>query len=100
MLFRSQIRGLQAGRPAEGLVPWAWWAFGDEGLRDKTGRFTEIQLLGDVRLADGSLVLGGRGATVVMRAPAETAGWSLAPKSWSAKGPVPDAAVQSARLLR
>lgn len=96
----EQVRGLQPGRPTDGLVPWAWWAFGDEGLRDKTGRFTEIQLLGDVRLADGCLVLGGRGATVVMRTATEAAGRALTPKSWSAKGPVPEAAVQSARLLR
>ena len=34
-------------------------------LREKTGRFTEIKLLGDVRIEDGCLVLGGKGATVI-----------------------------------
>ena len=43
------------------LKPWAWWSFADEGLREKTGRFNQIQLLGDVRIEDGCLVLGGQG---------------------------------------
>jgi beta-fructofuranosidase len=103
-LGREAIAGLQPGRTSGDLKPWAWWSFADEGLREKTGRFNQIQLSGAVRIADGCLVLGGKGATVVMASapdPADgKATWAPVPKAWSLTGPVPDEVVRSTRLLR
>jgi beta-fructofuranosidase len=99
-LDREAIATLKPGQAGD-LKPWAWWSFGDEGLREKTGRFTEIQLLGDVRLEDGALVLGGKGATVINTALGDGGDNPLAvPKKWSAAGAVPDDVVASARQLR
>jgi len=84
-----------------GLKPWAWWSFSDEGLREKTGRFTEILLVGDVHIADGCLVLGTNGATVItMCSGGDEANQIAVPKKWAFDGPVPDDVIRSARLLR
>ena len=64
-LAQEVISSLIPGKPSKDLKPWAWWSFADEGLREKTGRFTEIKLVGDVRIEDGCLVLGGKGASVI-----------------------------------
>lgn len=101
-------RGLAAGELGElvvgergGVEPWAWWDFGSEGLREKTGRFREIQLVGDVRVEGGCLVLGGDGATVITTCSGGEGGRQVeVPRQWSAGGVVPGEVVQSARLLR
>ena len=100
-LDREALASLQPGQRTGDLKPWAWWSFADEGLREKTGRFTEIKLLGDVRIEDGSLVLKGKGATVITTAAGDSGGQQIAvPKTWSLASPVPDEVVRSARLLR
>lgn len=102
-LSQDAIAKLQPGVASDGAKPWAWWSFADDGLRDKTGRFNNIQLAGDVRIADGCLVLGGKGATVFMAAtPDATDGknWAPVPKAWSPSDPVPDEVLRSTRLLR
>ncbi|MFM1944037.1 MAG: Sucrose-6-phosphate hydrolase [Verrucomicrobiota bacterium] len=101
-------RGLLAGELGElragelgGLEPWAWWDFAGEGLRERTGRFREIQLVGDVRIVDGCLELGGDGATVITTCSGGEGGAQVeVPRQWSASGVVPGEVVQSARLLR
>lgn len=98
-LDSAALAALAPGKTGEAPEPWAWWSFADEGLREKTGRFTEITLLGDVRIEDGCLVLGGRGATVITSSVGEGKPVPI-PKTWSASSPVPDEVVQSARLLR
>jgi hypothetical protein len=67
-LNREAIAGLVPGQADNAQRPWAWWSFADEGLRETTGRFDGIQLIGDVLIANGCLVLGGPGATVVTSA--------------------------------
>ncbi len=100
-LARETIAGLQPGKVGARLAPWAWWSFADEGLREKTGRFTEIKLVGDVRLQDGCLGLGGKGATVISTCSGGDEGKTVSvPKTWSFTGPVPDEVVRSTRLLR
>ena len=100
-LDRETVAALQPGKVAGDLQPWAWWSFADEGLREKTGRFTEIKLLGDVRLEDGCLVLGGKGAAVITTCSGGDDGKGVPlPKTWSFTSAVPDEAVRSARLLR
>jgi beta-fructofuranosidase len=100
-LDRETIAAMLPGRVAGGLKPWAWWSFADEGLRERTGRFNEIKLIGDVRIDDGCLVLAGKGASVItICAGGEEGKQVFIPKTWSFTGPVPDEAVRSARLLR
>ena len=100
-LDRETIAALQPGKVVGEVKPWAWWSFADEGLREKTGRFTDIQLLGDVRIEDGCLVLGGKGATVINTAHGDTDRKQIsAPKAWSFNSPVPNEVVRSTRLLR
>ena len=100
-LDRETIAALQPGKVAGDVKPWAWWSFADEGLREKMGRFTDIKLLGDVRIEEGCLVLGGKGATVITTASGDSDGKQIsAPKAWSFNSPVPDEVVRSARWLR
>lgn len=99
-LDQDTIAGLEPGRAAAGLMPWAWWSFADEGLREKTGRFNELRLLGDVRVEDGCLVLNGRGATLVASSAAVDGQGIAVPKVWSPGSPVPEEVVRSTRLLR
>ncbi len=91
----AALRPGQASSPA----PWAWWSFADSGIQEKTGRFTDIRLVGDVHVVDGCLVLGGKGASLISAAPGEGK-TSPIPKTWTPDGPVPDEVPQSARLLR
>lgn len=100
-LDQDTIAGLQPGQSSPAAKPWAWWSFADEGLREKTGRFTEMRLLGDVRIEGGFLVLNGKGATLFCTAPGEEKGPRLTvPKTWSVTSPVPEEVVRSTRLLR
>ena len=100
-LAQDRIAALRCGEGSGDLKPWAWWSFADQGLREKTGRFTEIKLVGDVRLEDGCLVLNGKGASVISIASGGDAGQTLSvPKAWSFSSPVPDEVVRSERLLR
>lgn len=96
----EEIRDLRPGVVTGEVKPWAWWSFADEGLREKTGRFTEIKWMGDVRLEDGCLVLGGDGATVVASAPGPEGAVIPLPKGWSASSAVPEEVLRSTRLLR
>ena len=99
-LDRETIAALRPGQASGELPPWAWWSFADEGLREKTGRFNEIKLIGDVRIDAGCLVLGGDGATVITASSGSDGALSAVPKEWSFTSPVPDEVVRSTRLLR
>lgn len=103
-LDQATIAALRPGQASPGLKPWAWWSFADEGLREKTGRFNQIMLAGNVRIEKGCLVLDGNGATVfTASAPLPTNGklkWISVPREWSPGGPVPDEVVRSTRALR
>ena len=100
-LSGAALAALRAGTPDAERAPWAWWDFAGEGLREKTGRFRAIELVGDARVADGCLVLGGAGATVIQRASGDESRNAVAvPRSWSATEPVPDSVLLSTRLLR
>jgi beta-fructofuranosidase len=100
-LDRDTLAALVPANVSGELKPWAWWSFADEGLREKTGRFTEIQLVGDVRIADGCLVLGTNGATVITTCSGgDEANHIAVPRKWSFDSPVPDDALRSTRLLR
>jgi beta-fructofuranosidase len=100
-LTAEVLSSLKPGLAAEDLKPWAWWSFADEGLRERTGRFTEYKLLGDVRLQDGCLVLNGHGATVFAAATGGEVGQQITvPRTWSSAGPVPQEVLRSTRALR
>ena len=93
------IAQLQPGTATGGIKPWAWWSFADKGLIEQTGRFTEMSLIGDVKLEKDGLLLGGKGATLVCRA-LGSGSTTKVPGQWMANGAVPDEVVQSTRLLR
>ena len=100
-LDRETVAALRPGQISDAVKPWAWWSFADEGLREKTGRFTEFKLIGDVKIENGCLVLNGKGATVIATATGDGNDKPIAvPKTWSSTSPVPDEVVRSARLLR
>ncbi|MCX6926816.1 MAG: GH32 C-terminal domain-containing protein, partial [Verrucomicrobia bacterium] len=100
-LDQNSIAALRPGEGSGDLKPWAWWSFADQGLREKTGRFTDIKLVGNVRFENGCLVLGGNGATVITTASGGDDGKTISvPKAWSSSSPVPYEVVRSARLLR
>ncbi len=103
-LDRSTIAALKPGRVSGKVKPWAWWSFADEGLREKTGRFNQINLVGDVRVENGCLVLAGKGATLISASVrGSTDGsttWAPIPGEWSSTSPVPPEVLRSARLLR
>jgi beta-fructofuranosidase len=103
-LDQRTIAALKPGRVSGKLKPWAWWSFADEGLREKTGRFNQITLLGDARIEKGYLVLGGKGATLIAsstHASGDSAStWAPVPREWSVNGPVPPEVIRSSRLLR
>lgn len=103
-LDAKTISDMKPGQPLEGHTPWAWWSFADDGLREKTGRFTDIKLVGDVTVEDGCLVLPGKGATLINTFSLADSGdgsrVAPVPQAWSVDGPVPDDVVRSTRLLR
>jgi beta-fructofuranosidase len=103
-LDQREIAALKPGRASQRLKPWAWWSFAEDGLREKTGRFNQMKLVGDVRVEKGSLVLTGRGATLICAASSgsidSATTWAPIPREWPAAGPVPPEAVRSARVLR
>lgn len=100
-LDRETIASLRPGALGKGPQPWAWWSFGDEGLREKTGRFNEMKWAGNVRLVEGCLVLGGKGATVFATSREGEDIHAIAlRKSWTPGGPVPEEVVRASRALR
>lgn len=99
-LESSQLKQLSAGQAAPEMKPWAWWCFGDEGLKERTGRFNDVQWTGDVHLSEGCLVLPGNGASVMAYSTGGNANLLPVPRAWSADSPVPDEVVRSTRLLR
>lgn len=103
-LDAETVAAMTPGKAGTGQTPWAWWAFAEEGLRERTGRFNEIKLIGDLSVKDGCLVLPGDGATLIAASSAtESEGGALlapVPRAWSAESAVPDEVVRSARLLR
>lgn len=101
-LAPDALATLKPNQPST-VKPWAWWSFADEGLREKTGRFNQFRLLGDVKLFGGCLVLGGKGASLIAASlpdAADGSAWAPVPREWSRTGPVPAEVVRSTRLFR
>ena len=68
-LTGDQLAALKPNQPSD-PEPLAWWSF-EDGAQDRTGRFPEGALVGAARVADGKLVLDGKGSCFV--APASAA---------------------------
>jgi beta-fructofuranosidase len=98
------VAALKPGKLTSPLKPWAWWFFADEGLREKTGRFNQLKLIGDVRIEKGCLVLTGMGATLITACSSGSVDsaitWAPIPREWPTNASVPPEAVRSARALR
>ncbi len=98
-LTNDEISGLKPSEPSD-KQPWAWWSFVEGGLQEKTGRFGEMILMGDVRMGKGGLLLGEKRATVIA-SPSVDAGKQIQiPGHWDANQPVPGPVIQSTRAFR
>ena len=92
-LTATQIAALEPGALTETeLKPWAWWSFAGGSLREQTGRFDEVKVVGDVSVIDGALVLGKGGATVIASSTSRAARIAT-PSGWAADQPVPGAVI-------
>lgn len=97
----STIAEMKAGEPVPQCEPWAWWDFAQTGTYERTGRFNQVKLSGGAHLEHGCLVLDGKAPLMlatITRDGSESA--APIPSAWSTTDPVPDAVVQSARVLR
>lgn len=68
------------------IQPFAWWDFEGETVTDRAGRFGYSAMTGGVKLADGQLVLDGRGYLVAARSAAD-ARLATRPEGPRAPGP-------------
>lgn len=57
-LPQKAIAALKPGKHDAALRPWAWWAFGESGMQEWTGRFAKIREVGKANISDGALQLG------------------------------------------
>ncbi|MCY2950476.1 MAG: GH32 C-terminal domain-containing protein [Planctomycetota bacterium] len=78
-LTPDSIAALEPNKPSE-PKPLAWWSFADGRATDRMNTFRAVELVGDARIADGKLWLGGKACFLVARreslatgAPADTA---------------------------
>jgi len=100
-LEQATIAAMRPGEAVDGVEPWAWWDFATTGTYDRTGRFNQVKLSGDVKIEDGSLVLAGNRAAMLATIDQDgLANTAEIPTRWSTSDPVPAAVVQSTRLLR
>jgi beta-fructofuranosidase len=95
-LSAEAIAALRPGDPA-GPEPWAWFDFTGGALGERTGRYAQIRLTGDVAMGSEGLVLAGDGASLIAYPRAEDA---ASPSTWSGGEAVPRHVIQSARNLR
>ena len=61
----STIQSMKPGVELQVPGLWAWWDFGTGSLLDKTQRFDKAQIVGNVSVHDGCLVLTGEGASLI-----------------------------------
>jgi len=78
-LDATQIAALKPG--VRGTPePLGWWTFEKGRTEDRMGRFAPGKLLGDARIEDGRLVLGGAGFVLCRKPPEvarEPSGWPI-----------------------
>lgn len=82
-----------------GPEPWAWWPFSSGSLQDRTGRFTDIRITGNVKVENGCLVLGDQHATVIA-SPAETDLKAANTSLLAVEQPIPKRVIQTTREFR
>lgn len=100
-LTKVQLEQLQPGKPLADLQPWAWWDFSTTGVREKTGRFNDIMLSGDVGIEKGALTLGPKkGILIARKSSVPSAQKMPSVTQWLQKDGVPPSALESARCLR
>jgi beta-fructofuranosidase len=100
-LEQTTIAALEPGHSEPGPTPWAWWDFAHTGTYDRAGRFNQVRISGDARIADGCLILSGNKPAMIATMTRDDAPNAVTvPSHWSKADPVPEAVVQSTRLLR
>ena len=90
VLSAGQIAALKPGQIGA-VRPFAWWNFGTGGACDLTGRYLPGKLNGRAAIADGALVLRGKGDSFVA---------VQRKRPWDCKLPVPESVMDTARSLR
>ncbi len=70
-LTREQIAALEVGDRLKPVLrePIGWWTFEDGTARDLMGRFPVGRLMGNARIADGKLILDGKGSYMIAATP-------------------------------
>ncbi len=95
-LEREAIAALKPGEET-GPTPWAWWSFAGGRTEERTGRYTEVRMYGDVRAGAEGLVLGGNGATLIAYPEAAA---TTRQYSWVPGDAVPREVIEGTRAFR
>ena len=99
-LNEETLAQLEPGKAA-GPEPWAWWAFCEGDLsRDRTGRYGDIKLYGDIRLTEHGLELTGKDALFLAYPASDANSIQVPPPAWRGGDAVPDGVVLSTRVFR
>jgi len=69
-LTQAQIAALKPNEPSA-IQPLAWWDFEGDTVVDRAGRFAHSATTGGVKVADGRLVLDGKGYLAAARSKAD-----------------------------
>ncbi|MBM4033553.1 MAG: hypothetical protein FJ291_17460, partial [Planctomycetes bacterium] len=96
-LTAEQLAALKPNEPSE-PKPLAWWSFKDGKAEERTGTFPNTKLFGQAKVADGKLVLDGRGSYLVS-ARGEVPSWHGRVPPVKGGDLVADARALRARLL-
>ncbi len=73
-LTAAQIAALMPGDAAD-TGPLGWWTFEDGRVTDRTGTFPETLLVGGAHVANGALVLDGKGSYLVAARAGQARRW-------------------------
>lgn len=84
-LTADQLKALKPNAASD-IKPLAWWDFNGADATDKAGRFTHSIAMNGAKLADGKLVLDGKGYLVAARSEKDA---KLATQGRSPRGPRP-----------
>jgi len=96
-LTAEQLAALKPGQPSD-PKPLAWWSFADGKAEERMGTFPNTKLFGNAKVADGKLVLDGRGSYLVS-ARGEVPSWRGRVPPVQGGNLIADARALRARLL-
>ncbi len=99
-LDEETLAQLAPGKAA-GPEPWAWWAFCKGDLSpDRTGRYGDVRLTGDIQLTEQGLEIRGENSLFLAYPGSEDGAVPVPSPNWRDGGAVPDSVVLSTRVFR